>query len=121
MFFKNTKLTGVIFFLAAASLLVFPSVVLAQAATGWTTGPAPTGLPTVELDVVLTNIIIGILGFVSILGILFLVYGGIRYVTAGGNESDMEEAKKIITYAIWGLFLTASAYAIVKTVVAFVS
>lgn len=107
--------------IAILSIFLTPFVVLAQASTGWTTGPAPTGLPTVELGDILENIIIGILGFVSILGILFLVYGGIRYVTAAGNESDMEEAKKIIMYAIWGLFLTASAYAIVKTVVAFTS
>ena len=118
MFLKNNKLTKVVSFIALTSLFMVPFFVLAQ---GWTTGPVPSGLPTVELDVVLTNIIVGILGFIGILGILYLVYGGIRYVTSAGNDSDMEEAKKIIMYAILGLFLTASAYAIVKTVIAFAS
>ncbi len=116
MFLKNAKSIGAIIFLTAASLLIIPSVVFAQ----WDIS-GPSTLIDDELDVVLTNIIVGVLGFIGILGILFLVYGGIRYVTSAGNDSDMEEAKKIIMYAIWGLFLTASAYAIVKTVIAFTS
>lgn len=102
--------------IAILSIFLIPSIAGAQWAVS-----GPASLTDDDLSVVLTNIIVGILGFVSILGILFLVYGGIRYVTAAGNESDMEEAKTIIMYAIWGLFLTASAYAIVKTVVAFTS
>ena len=115
MFPKNTKLASVKFFLAAASLCIAPFVASAQFDIS-----GPGSLTDVELDVILTNIIIWILGFIGILGILFLVYGGIRYVTSAGNESDAEEAKKIITYAIWGLFITVSAYAIVKTVVTLV-
>ncbi|MBU4579742.1 hypothetical protein KKB43_01870 [Patescibacteria group bacterium] len=118
MFFKNTKLIGAIIFLAAVNLLIIPFLVSAD---GFDVGDPPSGLTSVELDVVLENIVVGILGFIGILGILYLVYGGIRYVTSAGNDSDMEEAKKIIMYAIWGLFLTASAYAIVKTVIAFAS
>ncbi len=117
MFLKNTEFKKALTFLAMASLFIIPFVILAQ---GFDVGSAPPGLVEDELDVVLGNIIVGILGFVSIIGILFLVYGGIRYVTSAGNDSDMEEAKKIIMYAIVGLFVTASAYAIVKTVIAFV-
>ena len=116
MFFKNTKSIRALIFLAAASLLTVPYIAKAQ----WDIS-GPSTLIDDELDVVLENIVVGILGFIGILGILYLVYGGIRYVTSAGNDSDMEEAKKIIMYAIWGLFLTASAYAIVKTVVAFAS
>ncbi|MFH1048907.1 MAG: hypothetical protein V1732_04560 [Patescibacteria group bacterium] len=116
MFFKNTKSIRALIFLAAASLLTVPYIAKAQ----WDIS-GPSTLIDDELDVVLENIVVGILGFIGILGILYLVYGGIRYVTSAGNDSDMEEAKKIIMYAIWGLFLTASAYAIVKTVIAFAS
>jgi len=103
---------------AVAILGIFsiPSIASAQFVVN---GPAT--LTSATLDVVLENIIVGILGFVGVLGILYLVYGGIRYVTSAGNDSDMEEAKTIIMYAIWGLFLTASAYAIVKTIITFTS
>lgn len=99
--------------LVALSVFLIPSIVSAQLVIS-----GPSSLTNVELDVVLERIIIGIVGFIALLGMVFLVYGGIRYVTAGGNDKDMEEAKTIITYAIWGLFLSAAAYAIVKTVVA---
>jgi hypothetical protein len=82
------------------------------------TGPGSLNGST--LDVLLENVIVGILGLIGILGILYLVYGGIRYVTAGGSDSEIEEAKRIITNAIYGLFFVSAAYAIVKTVVAFV-
>ena len=94
------------------SSLFIPSIVLAQFSI-----TENYGLTDNELDVILENIIIWILGFIGILGILFLVYGGIMYVTSAGDESKAEEGKKTITYAIIGLFVTASAYAIVKTVV----
>jgi len=114
--FKNTKSIKAIIFLAAASLFIIPSVVLAQ----WTTDGGPSTLTQKNLSVVLENIIIGILGLIGVLGILFLVYGGVKYVTSSGNETDIEEAKTIITYAIYGLFLVAAAYAIVTTVVGIV-
>lgn len=113
MFFKNNKLPKITRFFAAGILFIMPLIAAAQ----FTTGPKPAGLVDLDLKDVLENIIVWILGFIGLLGIIFLVYGGLRYVTSAGSESEAEEAKKIITYAIIGLFLTASAYAIVTTVV----
>lgn len=112
MFYKNNKLKKAMIFLAAAGLMAIPTFALAQFDIS-----GPSTLPDVELTQILENIIVWILGFVGVLGILYLVYGGIRYVTSAGNDSDAEDAKNIITYAIIGLFVVASAYAIVKTVV----
>jgi len=110
---KNTKSIRAIIFLAAASLFIIPSVVLAQ----WSTGTPPAGLPNVELDVVLENIIVGILGLVGILSVLFLVYGGVQYLTSAGDENKMEGAKSTITYAILGLVIAFLSYAIITTVI----
>lgn len=65
---------------------------------------------------VVTNIAELIIGFIAILGIIFLVYGGILYVTSAGDESRAEDGKRTITYAMIGLFLAASAYAIEKLI-----
>jgi hypothetical protein len=57
---------------------------------------------------------------ISFVGVLFLgltIYGGYRWMMAGGNTSDVELAKKIITRAIIGLFVVLTAY----TITAFVS
>lgn len=99
--------------IAILNIIFIPLNVLAQ----WDTGPAPGGLFADLLGVALSNVIVGILGIIGVLGIAYLVYGGIRYVTSAGSDSEIEEAKKIVTNAIYGLFFVAAAYAIVKTVV----
>ena len=51
----------------------------------------------------------------QLVGIIFLglmVYAGYLWMTAQGDESQIEKAKKIVTSAIIGLILTMSAYAI---------
>lgn len=51
----------------------------------------------------------------SLLGVIFLVliiYGGFLWMTAGGDNSKVDEAKKMITAAIVGLIIVVSAYAV---------
>lgn len=51
----------------------------------------------------------------SISGLIFLilmVYAGILWMTARGDEANVTKAKDIIEAAVIGLFLTVSAYAI---------
>lgn len=51
------------------------------------------------------------------LGITFLAYGGLRYVTSHGDQTQMETAKKTITYAIVGLIVIVFSWAIVVNVI----
>lgn len=51
----------------------------------------------------------------QLVGIIFmglLVYAGILWMTARGQEDQIEKAKKIISASIIGLVITISAYAI---------
>jgi len=51
----------------------------------------------------------------SLLGVVFLVlviYAGITWMTAEGDESKVEKAQKIMRNSIIGLVITVSAYAI---------
>jgi hypothetical protein len=51
----------------------------------------------------------------SLLGVVFLVltvYGGITWMTAEGDETKVEKAKKTITQAVIGLVIVLAAYAI---------
>lgn len=66
----------------------------------------------VDFTGVVRNIANYIIGFISILGIIFIVYGGLLYVTSAGDEGRAEEGKNTITYAAIGLFVAAIAYAI---------
>jgi hypothetical protein len=43
---------------------------------------------------------------------IYLVLGGIKYITAGGDKGKIEEAKTSITHAITGLAIVAASWAI---------
>ena len=49
-----------------------------------------------------------------------IMYGGIKLMSAGGNEQGKEEAKKIITVAVIGLILAIMAEGFIIFVVNFV-
>lgn len=51
----------------------------------------------------------------SVLGVLFvilIIYGGVLWMTAGGNEEKITQAQSIIRRAVVGLIIVLSAYAI---------
>jgi hypothetical protein len=54
-----------------------------------------------------------LLSLVGIFALLFLIIGGIRYITAAGSEEAMQSAKHTVTSAITGLALSLLAYGIV--------
>lgn len=56
------------------------------------------------------------LGFLGFLAVIMIIYGGFRYVTAGGEQEGLDNAKKIILYAIVGIIVILLSFAIVNTV-----
>ena len=50
---------------------------------------------------------------------VFLVWGGIEYMTSGGDKAKTETAQKRITSAIIGVAIIASSFAIWKTALYF--
>ncbi len=64
------------------------------------------GIPT------LINNVIGIALFLGgALAVIFVIVGGIQYITSGGGEG-IKKAKKTIIYALAGLVISISAYGI---------
>jgi cytochrome bd-type quinol oxidase subunit 2 len=58
--------------------------------------------------------------FLSLIGVVFmvlLVYGGVVWMTAIGNEQKIEQAKKTITRSIIGIAIVLLAYVITVFVV----
>ena len=50
--------------------------------------------------------------FAGVVAVIFIIIGGIRYTTSVGSPKALENAKKTLIYAIAGLVLSMSAYAI---------
>ena len=53
---------------------------------------------------------------VGVVCVIMIIYGGFRYVTAGGDSGRVGDAKNTILYAIVGLVIVALAQVIVKFV-----
>lgn len=57
-------------------------------------------------------IIGNVLAFVGVLFFALVIYGGLLWMTAGGNEQQVGKAKTLIIDATIGLIIVLSAYAI---------
>ena len=53
---------------------------------------------------------------VASLSIIFLIWGGYRYITASGNEEATEAAKQTIQHAILGLLIVVLSFAIISII-----
>lgn len=53
----------------------------------------------------------------GIIAVVFIVYGGIQYMTSAGDAGKIKKAKDTILYAVIGLIVCALAFAIVNFVI----
>ena len=51
-----------------------------------------------------------------VIALFYLIYGGIRWITSGGDKGKVDEARKHIVAAIVGLIIAFVAYFIVQIV-----
>lgn len=98
---------------AAAPLVAFaqglqPAIPFANTARG---GLIPSVL----------NIVNGLLVVAGIAASVYLVVGGVRYITSQGEEGQTEQAKNTILYALIGLIVIGLSAAIVNFIINTVS
>ncbi len=63
------------------------------------------------------NIVNGLLVVAGIAASIYLVMGGIRYITSQGEEGQTEQAKNTILYALIGLIVIGLSAAIVNFII----
>ena len=69
-----------------ASVLLLPQLVSAQASLGVETGAA-TGLGTRDLKELIVTVVQVVLGFLGVVAVALLIYGGFVWMTAMGNPN----------------------------------
>jgi len=70
------------------------------------------GLQNKPLEQMVGSIINVVLGFLGIVLLVYLLYAGFLWMTAGGDEDKVKKAKSMITNAIIGLVIIVAAFAI---------
>ena len=77
-----------------------------------------TGLGSQDFVTTVSQIIRVAMGLLGIVAVVIVLIGGFTWMTAGGNDEKISEAKKWIFAGIIGLAIILSAYAITSFVVA---
>ena len=75
------------------------------------------GLSEADLPTVIGTLINIFLGLLGIIFLILVLYAGFLWMTAAGNDSKVEQAKKLLTQAVIGLILILASYAISSFVV----
>lgn len=66
------------------------------------------------LPSIITGILNAIIAVCGLVAVIYVIIGGVQYMTASGDTSKLEKAKKTILYALIGLIICALAFAIVN-------
>ena len=75
------------------------------------------GIPNIQANGgTLNGILAQVFALVGALAFLFLVIGALRYVTSGGDSSQVKQAKDTMLYSVIGLVIAVSAYGIIQFV-----
>lgn len=75
------------------------------------------GLGDTDLTTTIGGIIRVALGFLGVIAVVIILLGGFKWMTAGGNDDKVKDAKKLIYSGIIGLVIVLSAYAIASFVI----
>lgn len=75
------------------------------------------GLGTADFTDTIARIIRVALSFLGIVAVVIILMGGFKWMTAGGNEDKVKEAKRLMIQGIIGLVIVLSAFAIAQFVI----
>jgi len=76
-----------------------------------------TGLGTEDIRVSVMKIVRYFLGFLGIIALIIIIYGGFVWMTSAGNPEKVTLAKRILTSAVIGLVIILSAFMIVSFII----
>ena len=111
--------------LGASFLSLVPAVAMAQnfsidASTGPDLGvdaPRAAGLGNTDIRITIARIIRVAMSLLGIISVVIVLFGGFIWMTAGGNDEKIGEAKKWIFGGVIGLAIILSAFAISSFVI----
>lgn len=88
---------------------------VARAATDFSSSSVPTLSPSDGslLDLA-AKFVDAILIIISVVAVVYLIYGGVQYVTAGGDADKASKGRVTITNAIIGIVIILASFALYR-------
>lgn len=80
------------------------------------TGECESEDPQENVNNLITSVINIFSAVVGVVAVIMILYGGFKYITAGGDSSKITSAQHTIIYAIVGLVIVALAQIVVRFV-----
>lgn len=89
---------------------------MSRQALAYAINPVDVGLPGTftDLGTIITFVLPVVITLSGLAAFAFLLLGGVKYLTSGGDDKAIGEARKIITNAILGLLIVFVAYWVIK-------
>lgn len=107
----------IIIFVAIIGISLFMfGVVHAEGAVVAKTVALENPLQTVDVSIIIGNIIKGGMGVVGSITLLVFVAGGFMWLTSAGNQEQIKKGSQTMLWATIGLFIIFSSYAILNLV-----
>lgn len=76
----------------------------------------PPKYSVVSVGALLSGLVSAAIIIAAILAFVYLVWGGLNWLTSGGDKTKTEEAQKRITSAIIGLAIVAASWALIQLI-----
>ena len=90
-----------------------------EGGAGTVTLPNPLGgTDASDINVLIGQVINGVLGVVGSLALIMFIYGGFTWMTAAGSSEKVTKGKDILVWAVIGLIIIFMSYAFVRLILA---
>src|SRR5258706_1801322 len=80
-------------------------------------GCSNQGVATLDcLPLVIANLISWAIVLAGAVSVILIIFGGIKFITSGGDPKGVEAARKTVMFAVIGLIVIFASFAIVKLI-----
>lgn len=101
----------------SVGMFAVPALVGAQTDIFGVNYGAATGLGQQDPRETIANVIKIALSFLGIVAVVIVLWGGVLWMTAAGNEEKVGQAKKVLFSGLIGLIIILSAFAVTQFVI----
>lgn len=71
------------------------------------------------LECLIANVFTVAITLIGLAAFIMLIVGSVRWLISGGNSSNLDKAKKTMTYAIIGIVVALSAFIVINLIAGF--